>query len=289
MALTINGGGATYSVQNSLNKTTNRLQVNFKRLSTGLRVNSAKDDSAGLAYALRLDNSIRGMAQAVRNSNDALSLSQVAEAALDETTSALQRARDLMVQANNSTVTSTTRQTLQDEVLSMLAEVQRLATQTDYNDINLLTGSFSGNTFQIGADPGEAVMFSILAASQAALGVSFNGSPVAGVALGSFGQGVGTASALSTLNSNLTKLDNAMDSVASIRANLGAIQNRFESIVSGLQSVSENLSIARSRIMDADIAQETTGLARNAIIQQAGIAILTQANLQPQVALRLLG
>lgn len=273
----INTNVSSLNAQRLLSKSNQALGSTFSRLASGLRVNGAKDDAAGLTISTRMSAQIRGINQAKRNANDAISLSQVAEGALDETTGALQRMRELAVQASNDTYTSADRATLQKEVNQLIAEVQRIATHTQFNSMNLLTGSFDNKTFQIGAFSGQAVNFSIGSASVEALGVS---------------SGTGAGLDVSTYGAQSTAiaaLDSAIASVSEIRASLGALQNRFDSTIANLSNVSENLSASNSRIVDADIAEETAKLARNTILQQAGAAILAQANQQPQLALQLLG
>ncbi|MBF0142736.1 MAG: flagellin FliC [Magnetococcales bacterium] len=285
--LSINNSVTSLNAQRHMDRSTRELGKTFARLASGMRINSSRDDAAGMAIVSRMVAQVRGMNTAIRNANDGISLAQVAESALDESTNALQRARELMVQAANSTYSSGDRQNLQDEVVQMVNEVQRIATTTTFNEINLLTGSYSGNNFHIGADANQTIQFSILAASKNALGVTM-GNSGGTQSLGSFGRGVGTASAQSVINSNLAKIDNALDSISDIRANLGAVMSRFETVIASLSNVVENTDAARSRIQDADIATETAALTRNTILQQAGVAILAQANQQPQIALRLL-
>ncbi|MBF0142735.1 MAG: flagellin FliC [Magnetococcales bacterium] len=285
--LSINNSVTSLNAQRHLSRATGNLGKTFARLASGMRINSSRDDAAGMAIVNRMVAQVRGMNMAVRNANDGISLAQVAESALDETTNALQRARELMVQAANSTYSSGDRKNLQDEVVQMLSEVQRIATTTQFNEINLLTGSYSGNNFHVGADANQTIMFSIRAASLVALGVSMGGNGTA-TTLGSFGLGRTTAAAQSVLNSNLAKIDNALDSISDIRSNLGAVMSRFETVIASLSNVIENTDAARSRIQDADIATETAQLTRNTILQQAGVAILAQANQQPTIALQLL-
>jgi flagellin len=272
MPLFINTNVASLNAQRNLNKSTLSLGKTFARLSSGLRINNAADDAAGMAITNRMTAQIRGLNQAVRNANDAISLAQVAEGALDETTNALQRIRELAVQAANDTNVTSDRDDLNKEVIQLLSEIQRIADDTEFNTQNLLGGSFVGRVFQVGAFSGQTITLSIDGAGASALGVD-------GVSITS------QAGASSTI----TTIDNAIDSIADIRANLGAIQNRFESVIANLSNVSENMSAARSRIQDADIADETSKLTRTAILQQAGTAVLAQANQQPQLALQLLG
>ena len=281
MALFINTNVASINSQRNLMRSTNDLGTTFARLASGLRINSARDDAAGLSISTRMTAQIKGLNMAIRNANDGISMSQVAEGALDESTNALQRIRELAVQSANDTMTGSDRDDLQLEVSQLVSEIQRIATQTEFNTRAVLNGSFNGATqqmtIQVGAKSGQTIAFSIGGASVGALGVS----------LGNFsiGAGAGQAGAMNAI----TVIDSAIESISDIRANLGAVQNRFESVISNLSNVVENMSAARSRIMDADIAAETATLTRNAILQQAGTAVLAQANQQPQLALQLLG
>ncbi|MBF0624269.1 MAG: flagellin FliC [Magnetococcales bacterium] len=273
MALSINTNIAALTIQNRLRTSTDSLNRTFERLSSGLRVNSAKDDAAGLGIATSLSAQIRGNNQAARNANDAISLVQVAEGALGETANALQRMRELAVQASNGTLTSTDRSDLNDEFQQLLSEIDRIAENTKFNGQTLLMGSFTAKRLQIGANSGQNLVISLGVAKGTSLGVN-------GVSLG--GNGTMAMSAI-------TQLTTAINSVSDLRSKMGALQNRFEAVVTNLSTAAENLEAARARIMDADIAQETSSLTRNAILQQAGTAVLAQANQQPQLVLALLG
>ncbi|MBF0262826.1 MAG: flagellin FliC [Magnetococcales bacterium] len=274
MPLFINTNVASLNAQRNLERSTGALGQTFARLSSGLRINSAKDDAAGLAISNRMTSQIRGLNQAIRNANDGISLSQVAEGALLETGNSLQRIRELAVQAANGTNTPEDRADLQKEVSQLLSEIQRVSEQVQFNNTKILDGTYnSGQQFQIGANANQTITVSIKAATFSAL---FAGTTVS----------IGTVSGA---NSALVQVTNALNSVSDIRANLGAIQNRFEAVIANLSNVVENMSAARSRILDADIANETATLTRNAILQQAGTAVLAQANQQPQLALQLLG
>ncbi len=276
MALTINTNVASLNAQRNLGASQNSLAKSMQRLSSGLRINSAKDDAAGLAISDRMTSQIRGLNQAVRNANDGISLAQTAEGALQETTNILQRMRELAVQSANDTNTTNDRTSLNAEVTQLIAEIGRIATDTKFNGKVLLTGNFStaanAAVFQVGADAGQTISVTIGGATAAKLSVN--------------GVGVDTRANASTA---IGKIDAAIKTVDTIRGNLGAVQNRFESTISNLQNVSENLSAARSRILDADIAQETSAMIRSNILQQAGVSILSQANQSPQLALSLLG
>ncbi len=285
MALTINGSIASINARRQLEKHTNALAGTFQRLSSGMRVNTSKDDAAGLAIINRMVAQIRGMNTAVRNANDGISLVQVAEGALNETSSALQRMRELAVQASNSTYSDSDRTNLNNEVKQMLSEVQRIADTTKFNGVLLLGGSGGGGRvttaslfagkFHIGYDANQTITVSITAADTSTMTLGRAGSLI-------------TISKQFTAESALLRIDSALDIVSSLRATLGAAQSRFENIIASLSNVVENTDAARSRIQDADIALETANLTKQSILQQAGVAILAQANQQPTIALALL-
>jgi flagellin len=406
MALTINTNVMSLNAQRNLSKSQGALSKSMQRLSSGLRINSAKDDAAGLAISDRMTAQIRGLNQAARNANDGISLAQTAEGALQESTNILQRMRELAVQSANDTNSSSDRQSLEDEVNQLQAELDRIAQTTTFNGKNVIDGSMTNATFQVGANAGtnQTISFSIDSAQAADLGteaytagtaevanvqsslavgnltftaasslastagdavsievvdndgaltigVSGNAITISGDLDNSGGggaptdadiqtaiEGDGSASALVTISGDntgstiatggaaaATNLSGGVDYAAAIdasgtrtidnvsvlsrdeasvtiesidlaladidanRGGLGAIQNRFESTIANLNNVSENLSAARSRILDADIAQETSNMTKQNILQQAGVSILAQANQAPQLALSLLG
>ncbi len=272
MAFTINTNVASLNAQRNLGKSQNLLNRSMQRLSSGLRINSAKDDAAGLAISDRMTSQIRGLNQAVRNANDGISLAQTAEGALQESTNALQRMRELAVQASNGTNSNADRESLQQEFNQLQQEIQRVATTTQFNGKNVLTGSMKSAIFQVGANKGQTVTFSIGAASVRALSIN---STV-------------RVSTFTKAQSAIGIIDNAVGNIDKLRGKLGAVQNRFESTISNLANISENLSAARSRILDADIAQETSNMTKMNILQQAGVSILSQANQSPNLALSLL-
>ena len=377
----INTNVMSLNAQRNLSQSNNDLATSIERLSTGLRINSAKDDAAGLAISERFTSQIRGLDQAVRNANDGISLAQTAEGALSEVANNLQRLRERSVQSSNATNSSSDRAALQAEVSQLLTEINRVADQTTFNGVNLLDGSFSGAVFQIGANAGENITVSSLAdANTAALGsvsqatasvaasgltgfasgiaaggVTVNGVDIGAIAgAGSAAERAGqlvdainevssqtnvgasydsatgqitltgsqdiiiagtendattagwanatvataaTSTGIDTLDISsyagaqlgIQLVDSALSNINSSRADLGALQSRFESVVSNLQTTSENLSASRSRIQDADFAAETAALTRGQILQQAGTAMLAQANSAPQNVLSLLG
>ncbi|MBF0447589.1 MAG: flagellin FliC [Magnetococcales bacterium] len=275
MPLYINTNIASLNAQRNLLNSSNELGKTFARLSSGLRINSAKDDAAGLSISTRMTSQIKGLNMAIRNSNDGISMAQVAEGALSETTNALQRIRELAVQAANGTLVSSDRADIQQEVTQLLSEIERISTQTEFNTMAMLDGTFGTMKIQVGANEGQTISFGIGSMGTTALGV-------AALSMGSNGGQTGASAAIALV-------DNALSSVSDLRATMGAVQNRFEAVIANLSNVVENMSAARSRIMDADIASETASLTRNAILQQAGTAVLAQANQQPQLALQLLG
>lgn len=423
MAVTINTNVMSLNAQRNLGKSQGKLAQSMQRLSSGLRINSAKDDAAGLAISDRMTSQIRGLNQAARNANDGISLAQTAEGALQESTSILQRMRELAVQSANDTNSDSDRSSLNDEVTQLKAELNRIAETTEFNGKKLIDGTMSGSTFQVGANSGtnQTITFAIDSAKGDVLGevaaADITGTAassdyvaasadysaavaatatageitvtadVAGTAGDAFsvtyvndtdavgptavldtdtnvitvtgdftvgGEGeaaiataidgiagvsatattdagtlsalpadidvtggaeqvgtaaVGTAAStdyavntaasvvvddievdtLASAQSAIVSVDNALDDISTIRGGLGAVQNRFESTIANLNNVSENLSSARSRILDADIAMETSAMTKSNILQQAGVSILAQANQVPQLALSLLG
>ena len=254
-----------------LSKSYDALATSVERLSSGLRINSAKDDAAGLGISDRMTAQIRGMNQAARNANDGISLAQTAEGALAETTNCLQRMRELAIQSSNDTNSATDRASLNAEFTQLVEEIERIAASTSFNGQVLLDGTLSSAVFQVGAEAAQTISVSIAAAGSTALGVSL-------LAVDNF----------TNAQAAITAIDTAIDSVDTIRGDLGAVQNRFESTIANLQNVAENLSAARSRILDADIAMETTAMVKANILQQAGVSILAQANQVPQLVLALL-
>ena len=374
MAAFINTNTASLNAQRNLNTSQSSLTTSLQRLSSGLRINSAKDDAAGLAISERFTTQIRGISQAARNANDGISLSQTAEGAMGEIGNNLQRIRELAVQSRNATNSDSDRQALNAEATQLKSEIDRVAGQTAFNGNKLLNGSFTNQAFQVGANQGETINISgIVNANSSALGTSKavtssvtgvtpTAGSVAGLTVAGFNVATtavtadapgatALASAINTAlttggntditasvdgtavkltsasgadfavggtvtNSGLTagtttaatltgfagldistvagadaamrSMDGALTAINSARANMGAIQNRFSSVVSNLQTTSENLSASRSRIQDTDFAAETASLTRGQILQQAGTAMLAQANSLPNGVLSLL-
>jgi flagellin len=247
----------------------------MQRLSTGLRINSAKDDSAGLAIAERMTSQVKGMAVASRNANDAISLAQTAEGALGKIGESLQRMRELSVQSSNSTNSSSDRANLNEEYTALASEVSRVIEGTKFNGNQLLntTGAMS---FQVGADNNATTDAIDVNLTDMSAGTGMTAALAGGI-----------TSATEAL-ARMTNLDAAIDEVTSARSNLGSVQNRFESVVANLSTTSENLQAAKGRIMDADFAVETSNMSRAQVLQQAGNAMLAQANQAPQQVMSLL-
>jgi flagellin len=285
MPQTINTNMVSLNAQRNLNNSQSALATSMQRLSSGLRVNSAKDDAAGLAIAERMNAQARGMNVAMRNANDAISLSQTAEGAMGRVGTMLQRMRELAVQSANGTNTSADRTSLNEEYLQLAAEASRTLGGTQFNGVNILATSVA-STFQVGANT-TATLDQI---SVAAFNWTSNGSITTAI-----GSAVGTAptTAISGTDGTaavaaITALDAAINAVNSQRATFGAVQNRFDNVVSNLMVAAENQTAARGRIMDADYAAESANLSRAQILQQAGNAMVAQANQLPQQVMSLL-
>lgn len=367
MALYVNTNTSSISAQRQLMNSSKTLDTSFQRLSSGLRINSAADDAAGLQVSNRLTSQVNGLNQAVRNANDGISVAQTAEGALDETTNMLQRMRTLSIQSANGSNSDSDRKALQQEVTALSTEIDRIASDTTFAGRNLLDGSYSG-VYQVGADANQTISFDLSkgekqdyennggftmaglssdatyqkeldaynaemsayetqkaegkaqAQAQAeAAGEEYvdpeiqlkadaeaNGEvyvdpnrpniqppqePDRSQSFGNPDEGFGTPSVTSMANaqSMIGIIDEMITAVGSKRAELGAVQNRLGSSISNLSSISENVSAARSRVRDADFAEETAKLTSTQILQQASSSILAQANQRPQTALSLLG
>ena len=321
MALYVNTNVSSLNAQRQLMNSGNSLDTSFKRLSSGLRINSAADDAAGLQISDRLTSQINGLNQGNRNANDGISLAQTAEGALDEVTAMFQRVRTLSQQAANGSNTDEDRLAIQEEIRSLMSEVNRVAEDTTFGGQNLLDGTYAAN-FQVGADAVQTIGFSMqnVGGTAAINSLAGNGgftlSGIAGIA------SAVTGDELSALAAGVSDIDGAavtetfantfiadtisvssqtnaqvvmagMDSLIAVvdkkRAELGAVQNRFQSTIRNQANISENLSAAQSRIKDTDFATETANLTKMQILQQASQTILSQANQRPQAALSLLG
>jgi len=271
----INTNIVSLNAQRNLNASQMSLATSMQRLSTGLRVNSAKDDAAGLAIAERMSSQVRGMNVAIRNSNDAISLAQTAEGAIGKVGDMLQRMRELAVQSANATNGTSDRVSLDQEFQALADEIDRTLGATKFNGLSILATNAGTQGFQVGANAGEVI-------SVTTVNLSTNASVVAVTTATSAISSVASASAA------LTNIDLALDLVNSQRALYGATQSRFDAVISNLQIAVENQSAARSRIMDADFAAETANLSRAQILQQAGNAMVAQANQLPNQVLALL-
>jgi len=280
MALTINTNVTSLNAQRNVAKTQEALSNSVQRLSTGLRINSAKDDAAGLAISERLTTQVRGINVAVRNTNDGISLAQTAESSLVEVTNNLQRIRELAIQAKNGTNNADDRTALDNEVQELKKEIARISGSANFNGIKLLDGSSTNLQFQVGASNDDVVLVSLVDANIQSLG---NGSITS-----SGNTGNGTITDANAATAMISEVDAALGVVTKARASLGAIQNRFSSIINSLGNSVEAASASRSRIVDADFAAETAQLTKSQILQQAGIAQLSQANQIPQSVLKLL-
>lgn len=279
--MVINTNIASLNSQMYLNRNTEILQQSMQRLSSGLRVNSAKDDAAGLAIADGMTSQIRGMTVAMRNANDGISMAQTADGALSTITETLQRMRDLSVQAaNNGAVGSADRQKLETEFSQLGSEVKRIIENTQFNGKKILNGSLQHANFQIGADTAVDNQISI------------NISNLAGVnslsALFGDQHSIGSNATSAAVRLTIDAIDTAIQKIDTFRSNLGAVQNRLTTTITNLQSSVVNQTAAKSRIMDTDFASETANLSRGQILQQAGTAMLAQANQSTQSVLQLL-
>ncbi len=283
MAAVINTNIPSLNTQRNLNASQSSLNTSIQRLSSGLRVNSAKDDAAGLSVAESITSGVRGNTQAIRNANDGISVGQTAEGALGQIANNLQRIREISVQAANGSISDSNRSQLQKEVDQLTQEISRIVQTTEFNGTKLLSGAAT-ITFQIGysgsADNQVSISTTDLAQAGSAGLNAFSGSLTATGTINVTTSG-GASAALSQLDADIAQ-------VANLRSTYGAVQNRFEAVISNLQNYVENLTASRSRIMDADFASESAQLTRNQILQQAGTAILAQANTVPQQALTLL-
>jgi flagellin len=311
MALYVNTNVTSLRTRTALTNDTNKLSTTYQRLSTGLRINSAKDDAAGLQISDRLTAQINGLDQGNRNANDGIALAQIMEGALDETTTMLQRIRVLAIQASNGTNTTIDRQSIQEEVRQLSAEITRIACKTTYAGQQVLAGAKHGMLnstgivkFQVGAYANDILSVSL------STGMTLSGIAALAVDTGKVNKGYFTADAANSANpsgliadkagyyfdvstfdsaeASIQAVDYLLNMVDSKRAELGAIENRMESTIRNQSNVSANVSDARSRIRDTDYAEEASNLSAQSIVQQAASSILTQANQQPQIALSLL-
>ena len=272
MAITVNTNVTSMKAQKNLNSSSGALATSMERLSSGLRINSAKDDAAGLSISNRLNSQVNGLEVGMRNANDAISIAQIAEGAMQEQTNMLQRMRDLTVQSENGANSTADLTAIKAEITQLATEIDNIGSTTAFGTNKLLDGSFStGKSFQVGAQNGEDITLSIASSSKASLSV------------GSLDNG--TAANRSTA---LTKIDAAIATIDSQRATLGAAQNRLAYNISNSENTQANVADAKSRIVDVDFAAETATMTKNQVLQQTGSAMLAQANQLPQIALSLL-
>ncbi|ABK47567.1 flagellin domain protein [Shewanella sp. ANA-3] len=270
MAITVNTNVTSLKAQKNLNTSASGLATSMERLSSGLRINSAKDDAAGLAISNRLNSQVRGLEVGMRNANDAISIAQISEGAMQEQTNMLQRMRDLTVQSENGANSTDDLDAIQKEIDQLALEITEIGDNTAFGSTKLLDGTFSGKTFQVGHQSGEDITISVAKTTASALKV--DSLDITGSA---------RASALAAI-------DAAIKTIDSQRADLGAKQNRLAYNISNSANTQANIADAKSRIVDVDFAKETSQMTKNQVLQQTGSAMLAQANQLPQVALSLL-
>lgn len=273
MGLRVNTNVFSLTAQRNLSASTDRLQGNYARLSSGLRIATAADDAAGLGISERMRSQIRSYGANLRNTQDGVSLAQTAEGALNEVSGNLARMRELAIQATNGTLSSTDRTIIDTEFQALIEEIDRISDETEFNGIALLDGSTTGVDIQVGVDSGDVINIGLTDVSTSALGMT----------------SATNVTSASNASSALADIDAAIDDINTARGDLGAFTNRLMSSYRSISNTRENLSAAESRIRDVDVASETADLTRNSIMQQAAVSVLAQANAQPQLALSLLG
>ena len=266
MTMTINTNVNSLNAQRNLGSSQASLATSMQRLSSGLRINTARDDAAGLAIADRMNAQIKGISVAVRNANDGISLAQTAEGALSTVTDVLQRMRELAVQAQNGSNGTSDRANLDTEYQQLSAEITRISEQTKFNGTAIVGSGSGAQTFQVGANNGDTLTITTSTVTTVAGDLTTSGNA----------------------STALADIDTKLDTITTDRATYGAMMNRFQFAISSLQVTGENQSAARGRIMDADFAAETANLARSQILQQAGTAMVAQANQLPSQVLSLL-
>ncbi len=273
MGLRVNTNISSIAAQRHLATVSERLQGNYQRLASGLRISNASDDPAGLGISERMRAQLKSIAQAARNGQDGVSLVQTAEGALHEASASLTRMRELAIAAANGTLNTGDRATLNAEFSALTEELDRLGTTTEFNGVSLLNNSTGTLDIQIGTEAGETITLTMVDTTVSGLGLT-----------GATFDITTTTNASGVLNT----IDTAIDSLVQARGALGAQQNRLSTAIRSLGNAEENLSAAESRIRDVDVARETADLTRNSILQQASVSVLSQANLHPQIALSLL-
>ena len=279
MSQTINTNIISMNAQRNLSTSQSSLATSMQRLSSGLRINSAKDDAAGLAIAERMNAQVKGMNVAIRNANDGISMAQTAESALAQVGDSLQRMRELAVQARNATNSSSDKDSLNKEFAQLQKEIQRVLGGTSFNGKHMLGADATAMTFQIGAN---TTADDVLTVSTSNMTTDSNITAVTSSAT------IDATATDGAIKNVIDNIDKAIDTVNDQRATFGATQSRFDAIIANLQTGVENQSAARGRIMDADFAQETANMSRAQILQQAGTAMVSQANQLPQQVLRLI-
>ena len=285
MALTVNTNTTSLNVQKNLNRASDALSTSMQRLSSGLKINSAKDDAAGLQISNRMSSQIRGNTQAIQNANDGISVAQTAEGALQASTDILQRMRELAVKARNGTNGTADQTATNAEFAQMSDEITRISAATNLNGKNLLDGSAGTVTLQVGANTGSANHIDLVLSSKFdAVSLSVGSGTV--VLTGTSGTAAGSASV--NIDNAITAIDAAIASIGATRANLGASQNRLTSTISNLQNITENTTAAQGRVQDTDFAAETANLTKQQTLQQASTSVLAQANQLPSAVLKLL-
>ena len=281
MPQTINTNILSLNAQRSMSMSQSSLATSMQRLSSGLRVNSAKDDAAGLAIAERMNAQVRGMNVAIRNANDGISMAQTAEGALAKVGDSLQRMRELAVQSRNATNSSSDKDSLNKEFAQLQEEITRVLSGTSFNGKKILGGDATAMTFQVGANTTADDVLTITTTNMTS---QSDITAITGTAAS-----IASGATTGDIKTVIDNIDTAIDTINNTRATFGATQSRFDAVISNLQQSVENQAAARSRIMDADFASETANLSRAQILQQAGNAMIAQANQQPQMVLQLLG
>ncbi|GGK43042.1 flagellin [Pseudomonas koreensis] len=282
MALTVNTNTTSLNVQKNLNRASDALSTSMQRLSSGLKINSAKDDAAGLQISTRMQSQIRGGNQAIQNANDGISVAQTAEGALQATTDILQRMRELAVKARTGTNGTADQKATNKEFADMSDEITRIAASTNLNGKNLLDGSAGTVTLQVGANTGTANHIDLVLSSKFdAVSLSVDKGTLALT-------GTDAATAGSNIDSAITAIDAAIAAIGDTRASLGASQNRLTSTIANLQNIVENTTAAQGRVQDTDFAAETANLTKQQTLQQASTSVLAQANQLPSAVLKLL-
>jgi len=273
MGLRVNTNIISLSAQRHLQGVTGRLEANYQRMASGLRIASASDDPAGLGISERMRAQLKSLSQASRNGQDGISLVQTAEGALNEVNNNLTRMRELATEAANGTLNTGDRVTLDAEFQALIEEIDRIADTTKFNGIDLLNDGSGSLDIQIGTEAGETIAIALVDTTDGGLGLT---------------GGTFDLTTVANASGSLSVIDTAITSITSTRGDLGAAQNRLSSAIRSLANAEQNLAAAESRIRDVDIAKETADMTRNSILQQAAVSVLSQANMQPQIALSLL-